>query len=81
MPDSLHDWSLSPEKAIELQRHLAPRVVRRDRLGEVGVIAGVDIGFEDEGETTRAAVVLLAWPDLVPIEEIVHREPTRMPYI
>jgi deoxyribonuclease V len=81
MPDTLHDWTLSPEDAIVLQRSLAPRVERRDRLGEVSVLAGVDIGFEDEGETTRAAVVLLAWPDLVPIEEIVHREPTRMPYI
>ena len=83
MPDPLHDWTLSPEEAIELQRRLAPRVERRDRLGDnaVNVLAGVDIGFEDEGETTRAAVVLLAWPDLEPIEEIVHREPTRMPYI
>lgn len=81
MPESLHEWTLSPEEAIELQRDLAPRIERRDRLGEVKTLAGVDIGFEDEGETTRAAVVLLAWPELVPIEEIVHREPTRMPYI
>ncbi|WP_048307198.1 deoxyribonuclease V [Halomonas sp. PR-M31] len=80
----LHEWNLEPQAAIALQRSLAPRVERHDRLGspdDTKRIAGVDIGFEDDGETTRAAVVLLDWPSLEPIEEIVHREPTRMPYI
>ena len=81
MARSLHEWNLAPEEAMALQRRLAPRVERRDRLDEVHRIAGVDIGFEDGGETTRAAVVLLAWPGLEVLEEIVHREPTRMPYI
>lgn len=81
MPQPLHDWTLTPQQAIDLQRHLAPRAERSDRLGEVRHIAGVDIGFEDDGSTTRAAVVLLSWPDLMPIEEVVHREPTRMAYI
>ncbi|MBZ9560261.1 MULTISPECIES: deoxyribonuclease V [unclassified Modicisalibacter] len=78
---ALHDWTLSPERAIALQQELAPRLERHDRIGEVEWIAGVDIGFEDDGATTRAAVVLLHWPDLTPVEELVHREPTRMPYI
>lgn len=80
----LHEWNLEPQAAIALQRSLAPRVERHDRLGssdDIKRIAGVDIGFEDGGETTRAAVVLLDWPSLEPIEEIVHRQPTRMPYI
>lgn len=81
MPLPLHEWTLAPQQAIDLQRTLAPRVERGDRLGEVRFIAGVDIGFEDGGETTRAAVVVLSWPQLMPVEEIVHREPTRMPYI
>ncbi|SDK76825.1 Endonuclease V [Modicisalibacter muralis] len=81
MRQPLHDWTLTPQQAIDLQRHLAPRAERSDRLGEVHIIAGVDIGFEDDGTTTRAAVVLLSWPELVPIEEVVHREPTRMAYI
>ena len=31
----LHDWNLSPREAIALQRRLAGRVEREDRLGEV----------------------------------------------
>lgn len=77
----LHEWALTPEQAIALQRELAPRLIREDRLGEVGLIAGVDIGFEQDGAITRAAVVVLEWPSLVPVEQVVYREPTRMPYI
>ncbi|WP_251978621.1 deoxyribonuclease V [Salinicola avicenniae] len=77
----LHDWNLSPEAAIALQKRLAPSLVREDRIGEVATVAGMDIGFENGGETTRAALVLLEWPSLVLREQVVHREPTRMPYV
>jgi len=82
----LHDWNLSPREAIALQRRLAGRVEREDRLDEVCHIAGVDIGFEQKGAITRAAVVVLAWPPRSPgmfdvVEEALYREPTRMPYI
>ncbi|MES3675775.1 deoxyribonuclease V [Halomonas elongata] len=82
----LHDWNLAPQAAIELQKRLAGRVELEDRLDPVRRIAGVDIGFEEGGEITRAAVVVLAWPpiatgDFEVVEQVVHREPTRMPYI
>lgn len=77
----LHDWALTAAEAIALQRELAPRVILDDRLDDVRTIAGVDIGFESGGEITRAAVVVLAWPSLECLEQHVHREPTRMPYV
>ncbi|WP_318153434.1 deoxyribonuclease V [Halomonas sp. ML-15] len=77
----LHDWSLTPAAAVALQRELAPRLILDDRLDDVASIAGVDIGFEEAGSVTRAAVVLLAWPSLEVLEQQVHREPTRMPYV
>ena len=82
----LHEWNLAPRDAIALQRRLSGRVEREDRLGEVRHIAGVDIGFEDGGDITRAAVVVLAWPPgedgrFEVVEQVVQREPTRMPYI
>ncbi len=87
----LHDWNLTPSEAIALQKRLAGRVERDDRLDPVRRIAGVDIGFEQGGDITRAAVVVLAWPPAVSgeckpatldvVEQVVHREPTRMPYV
>ncbi|MGJ7458914.1 deoxyribonuclease V [Halomonas sp. MA07-2] len=87
MPNTpLHDWNLAPREAIALQKRLAGRVERADRLDPLHRIAGVDIGFEQGGEITRAAVVVLAWPpgesnEFEVVERVVHREPTRMPYI
>ncbi|SHM37256.1 deoxyribonuclease V [Vreelandella subglaciescola] len=85
-PKMLHDWNLSPKDAIALQKQLAPRVEPGDRIAPVRHIAGVDIGFEDGGATTRAAVVVLRWeptsaPVLEVVEQVVYREPTRMPYV
>lgn len=81
MAPALHEWNLAPRDAVALQRQLAERVERQDRIESVRHIAGVDIGFEQGGEITRAAVVVLAWPSLEVVEQLVHREPTRMPYI
>lgn len=81
MTPALHEWNLAPRDAVALQRQLAERVERQDRIESVRHIAGVDIGFEQGGEVTRAAVVVLAWPSLEVVEQLVHREPTRMPYI
>ncbi|TDR55904.1 endonuclease V [Halomonas ventosae] len=92
----LHDWNLAPRDAIALQKRLAKSVERADRLDPVRHLAGVDIGFEQQGAITRAAVVVMAWPagasgELEPatlepttleiVEQVVHREPTRMPYV
>ncbi|MGM0982225.1 MAG: deoxyribonuclease V [Pseudomonadota bacterium] len=82
----LHDWNLSPSEAIALQKRLASSVERADRLDPVRRIAGVDIGFEQGGDITRAAVVVLACPpgpggEFEVVEQVVHREPTRMPYV
>ena len=77
----LHEWTIDPDSAIALQKSLAPRIECQDRIGEVEHIAGVDIGFEDSGETTRAVIVVMRWPSLDIVERVLHRTPTRMPYI
>jgi deoxyribonuclease V len=44
-------------------------------------VAGVDAGFEDEGATARAAVVVLSFPDLKPVAYALARGPVRFPYV
>lgn len=65
------------------QLELAAEVVREDRLdiSPPRLIAGADVGFEQGGEVTRAALVLLTYPELELIEYQVARIPTQMPYI
>lgn len=77
----MNPWVLSPAEAVALQRELAPRVVLEDRLGTVRRVAGIDVGFEDGGAVTRAAVAVLDFPSLAVVETAVARRPTTFPYV
>ncbi|QYO68746.1 endonuclease V [Leptolyngbya sp. 7M] len=76
-----HDWNLTPEAAVALQQSLRQEIITVDQFDEVQTVAGVDVGFEDAGETTRAAVAVLSFPQLQVIEQAVARRPTSFPYV
>lgn len=81
LPSRLHPWNLTPGDAQAVQRELAPRVERADRLGAVRLVAGVDISTSAQTDVGRAAVVLMTFPDLEEVE-VAHAERTlSMPYI
>ena len=65
------------------QLELASSVIREDRLKNdpPDLIGGADVGFEQGGEVTRAAMVLLKYPSLELVEYTVARIATTMPYI
>ena len=75
-------WDGDVRAAHALQAELAQQVVLRDALPKpLRRIAGFDVGFEDDGATTRAAAVLLDADTLEVLDQQVARLPTRMPYI
>ncbi len=75
-------WDVTPQEAMRIQTELAARVVEQDQLGEVHRVAGVDVGFEGENNSMgRAAVVVLKFPELVPLDYAVARLPVTFPYI
>lgn len=76
-----HAWDLSPAEARELQERLRDRVEKEDRLGPVRRIAGVDVGFEEGGRVTRAAVAVLGFPSLQPLDRALARRSTSFPYV
>ena len=63
------------------QQLLAGHVIREDRVlkDPPVLIGGADVGFEQQGEITRAALVLLTWPDLTLVEYQVARISTTLP--
>nr|WP_203142231.1 deoxyribonuclease V [Marinobacter mangrovi] len=82
LPDLSAEWAdLTPKDAIALQRSLRARVNTDDDLPEVRTVAGVDVGFEDHGQTARAAIVVLDREDLTPVDYALARLPTRFPYV
>ncbi|HEL5320931.1 TPA: deoxyribonuclease V [Stenotrophomonas maltophilia] len=75
-------WEGSVAAARAQQLQLAGRVERQDRLpNDVRWLAGLDVGFEDNGTTTRAAAVLLDAKTLQPVAQEIARIPTVMPYV
>ncbi|MBF2074535.1 MAG: deoxyribonuclease V [Synechococcales cyanobacterium C42_A2020_086] len=76
-----HDWDLTPEQAIALQQDLRQDILTTDDLGSVSTVAGIDVGFEESGTITRAAVVVLSFPELRLVAQAIARRPTCFPYV
>ncbi|MCZ7653673.1 MAG: alkaline phosphatase family protein [Rhodocyclaceae bacterium] len=54
--------ALAPRKPGSSSRSRPGEIVLHDDFGPIGRVAGVDVGFEDNGGTTRAAVAVLGLP-------------------
>ena len=80
MTNALPAWTGDTAALRDLQSELARQVVLRDGYAKpLRTIAGFDVGFEDDGATTRAATVLLDADTLAVLDQQVARLPTRMP--
>lgn len=76
------EWSGDVAALRAVQEQLAARVRLKDEFPKnLRTVGGFDVGFEDDGATTRAAAVLLDADTLQPLETHVVRLPTRMPYV
>lgn len=74
-------FGVTPREAVALQRELADRVVTEDRFGAIRRVAGIDASFPDDGATTRVAVVVMSYPGLETLDQVVISRPTRFPYV
>jgi deoxyribonuclease V len=76
-----HPWNLTPKQAIELQKQLAPGVIRKStlKINRVRTIAGIDTAYR-EG-VGCAAVVVLQFEDLKTVESKTATRPIDFPYV
>lgn len=78
----VYQWNGDVAAAKRHQTELAAQTRLRDDFARpLRTVAGLDVGFEDQGTVTRAACVLLDADTLQPLEQHVARLPTAMPYI
>lgn len=77
----LHPWDLSPAEAIAVQEELRRRVVLTDRFDGIRTVAGVDVQYDETLGTARAAVAVLSFPWLSPLEEATAEQATSFPYL
>jgi deoxyribonuclease V len=77
----LHCWDVLPKEAIAIQERLRREIVTADKLSPVRTVAGVDVGFEQDGKIARAAVAVLSFPELELRGYAIARQATSFPYI
>jgi len=77
----MHPWDVSPQEAIRIQKLLQSRVKLTDDFGNIGTVAGVDVGFEKNSSIMRAAIAVLDFKTLEVIETAIAQRATTFPYI
>lgn len=77
--EKLHNWNLTPEEAARVQKELRDRLILRWDDRPISTIGGVDISIKTE--TTHAAIVVLRYPELTPVEAVTADTPLVFPYI
>jgi deoxyribonuclease V len=78
-PAFTHRWDVSPEEAVEIQRQLRGRVLVEPVDHGLSSIGGVDVSVK-RGRA-RAAVVVLSYPELVPLRAVRADMPVSFPYV
>ena len=79
-PTLTHPWPTGEAEALALQSALAPRVERADRLGDVRLVGGVDVAYEEGGDRLHAAAVVLDAATLALVESATATGTARFPY-
>jgi deoxyribonuclease V len=79
--EQLHEWSLAPREAVELQKRLRERVRVVPLKKKVETIAGADISFNKFDPVVYAGIVVLRLPSLEVVEEAGVVSETRFPYV
>ena len=75
----LHPWDVSPAEAMAIQQRLRDKVSQETGFDQVRTVAGVDVSVKDD--IAKAAVVVLDYPDLTPIDQSTAEQPVQFPYI
>lgn len=75
----LHAWTVDPEAAVKIQEGLRDQLNLEWDGRAVKTVGGVDISLKDD--RARAAIVVLGFPELSPLEEATSEVPLVFPYI
>lgn len=77
----LHTWDVTPKEAMEIQRHLAGRVIVEKLARDVRYVAGCDISFDKGSDIIYAGIVVLKLPEFLEIDRATTAATVKFPYI
>ena len=76
---SLHPWDVSPTEAMAIQQRLRDKMSQESGFARVDTVAGVDVSVK--ADIAKAAVVVLDYPDLTPIDQSTAEQTVQFTYI
>ena len=79
LPALDHPWDVSPAEARGIQERLRDRVIICPLSADPATVAGIDVSIK--ARRGAAAVVVLPYPDLEPLNEARAEVPVKFPYI
>src|SRR5215204_3143531 len=79
--EQLHEWSLTPREAVELQKRLRERVRIEPLRKKIETVAGADISFNKFDSTIYTGIVVLRLPTLEVVEGVGLVGETQFPYV
>lgn len=76
----MHEWTVSPSEALEIQQRLRPLVAQGPpvALDSIHTVAGIDAAYKEGG---RAAIVVLSFPELQVVDSATAFLPSVFPYV
>lgn len=75
----LHPWTIQPDEAVRLQDQLRQRLTLVWDGRPVETVAGADVSYS--GNQARASIVVLRFPELIPLSAASVVTPLAFPYI
>jgi deoxyribonuclease V len=78
---SVHSWEVTPKEAVQIQKQIQEKIIPYGKVKSVGLVAGADVAYDKQRNTTYAGVVVLRLTDLAIVETSIATCPTSFPYI
>jgi deoxyribonuclease V len=76
-----HPWPQTESEALAIQEKWRSQVKTTSDLSSVNYVAGVDLAYSADDTITKAAIVVLSFPDLQLCDRAIALRPTTFPYI
>ncbi|WP_455242570.1 deoxyribonuclease V [Petrachloros mirabilis] len=76
-----HPWDVTPQQAVRIQEEIRGKVLSSGRVPRPTLVAGADAAFDLESSRIFAAVVVLSFPEMEPVETVIHRDRVIFPYV
>jgi deoxyribonuclease V len=81
IPRPPHNWSLTPQQAIAVQKRLAPKVLHARPKGKLSLVAGIDAAFTPDNRYCIGGVVLWDIQRQQVLEQQIAIRPLTFPYV